>query len=88
LGWKQPRRELAAEVEDAKLLSAGSRGRAVRPWREGDVLPVASVGNPGRKMAWGGRERLLAAGKKIGVGVENDQVSTPIYREALGLGFS
>ena len=46
LGWKQPRRELAAEVEDVKLLSAGSRGRAVRPWREGVVLPA--LGKMGR----------------------------------------
>jgi hypothetical protein len=44
LGWKQPRRELAAEVEDVKLLSAGSRGRAVRPWREGAVLSNGGCG--------------------------------------------
>ena len=31
------------------------------------------VGKPERKKAWG-RRRLMAAGKTIGVGVENDQV--------------
>jgi hypothetical protein len=38
--------------------------------RKGAVLPVAGVGNPGRKMAWGGRERLLAAVGFLGVGVQ------------------
>jgi hypothetical protein len=33
-------------------------------------------------------KREWRVGKNGGVGVENDQVSTPIYREALGLGFS
>jgi hypothetical protein len=73
LGWKQPRRELAAEVEDVKLLSAGSRGRAVRPWREGAVLPVAGVGNPGKKMAsaaarWRGRAGRCSVREEEGAG--------------------
>jgi hypothetical protein len=38
--------------------------------RKGAVLPVAGVGNLGRKMAWGGRERLLAAVGFLGVGVQ------------------
>jgi hypothetical protein len=32
--------------------------------------------------AWGRRRLLVAAGKMIGVGVENVQVSTPIYRSS------
>jgi hypothetical protein len=52
-----------------EVLAAHQKGAPAME-RKGAVLPVAGVGNPGRKMAWGGRERLLAAVGFLGVGVQ------------------